>query len=42
MMSQVSIKVAPSRTAPTFGPWTSMPLSSIMMAFEGGTKMEND
>ena len=40
IMSHVSIKVAPSRTGPTFGPWTSMPLSSIMMAFEGGTKME--
>ena len=36
-MSQVRIKVAPSRTGPTFEPWTSMPLSSMMMAFEGGT-----
>ena len=40
IMSHVSIKVAPSRTGPTFGPWTSMPLSSIMMAFEGGTENE--
>ena len=40
IMSHVSIKVAPSRTGPTFGPWTSMPLSSIMMAFEGGTEIE--
>ena len=40
-MSHVSIRVAPSRTGPTLGPWTSIPLSSIMMAFEGGTKTKS-
>lgn len=37
IMSQVSMRVDPSRTGPTFGPWTSMPRSSMMTAFEGGT-----
>ena len=42
MMSQVKISVEPSITGPTRFPFSSIPRSSMIMAFVGGTEEEQN